>query len=394
VTFKFSERVGRAGLSATLAVTLRVTELRRAGFDIISLGAGEPDFDTPPHIKRAAIEAIEDGFTKYTPVDGIPELKRAVIDKLRRDNQLEYDMDQVLVSCGGKQSFYNLAQALLGAGDEAVIPAPYWVSYPDIVRLADGTPKIVPAALEQGYKISASQLDAAINERTRLVVLNSPANPTGAVYSRDELAALGEILRRHPRVIIASDDIYEHIYWGDAPLSNIVNVCPDLYDRTVVLNGVSKAYAMTGWRIGYSAGAAPLIAAMKLVQSQSTSNPTSISQVAARAALEGDGACVRAMVDILRQRHDLVVSLLGDVPGVRWIAAQGALYLFADFREAIAGLEGVDDDVALADYLLQEAKIALVPGSAFGAPGHMRLSFATSKELLVEAVERLRRALD
>lgn len=389
---KLSDRVKRVKPSPTLAVTARAAELRAAGQDIIGLGAGEPDFDTPAHVKEAAIKAIRDGFTKYTPVDGTPSLRRAVADKLRRDNQLEYTPTQVLVSCGGKQSFFNMAQALLGSGDEVVIPAPYWVSYPDMVLLADGKPVIVEAGIEQGFRITPEQLDGAITARTRLVVLNSPSNPTGAVYSRSELEALGEVLRKHPHVMVATDDIYEHILWADDAFANIVTVCPDLYDRAIVLNGVSKAYAMTGWRIGYAAGPELLIKSMKKIQSQSTSNPASISQVAAQAALEGDQSFIAEMVGVFKERHDFVVSELNAIDGVKCIASQGAFYAFPDLSEMVSRVDGVANDVELAEHLINEAGVALVPGSAFGAPGYMRLSFATSKELLAEALRRLKRA--
>ena len=303
-----SRRVQSIKPSPTLAVTARAGALKAAGKDIIGLGAGEPDFDTPDHIKAAAIAAIERGFTKYTPVDGTPSLKAAVIAKFKRDNGLAYTPKQILVSCGGKQSFFNLVQAVINPGDEVIIPAPYWVSYPDIVLLADGMPVIVDAGIEQGFKMSAAQLEAAITPKTRMVVINSPSNPTGAVYSRQELAALGEVLRAHPQVLIATDDMYEHISLDDAPFANILNACPDLYPRTMVLNGVSKAYSMTGWRIGYAAGPEPIIQAMTNVQSQSTSNPTSISQVAAEAALNGDQACMAPMLAAFKQRHQLLVD--------------------------------------------------------------------------------------
>ena len=390
---QLSQRVQRIKPSPTLAVTARAKALRAAGHDIIGLGAGEPDFDTPEHIKQAAIDALHAGFTKYTPVDGTPELKEAVIAKFKRDNALDYAPDQILVSCGGKHSFYNLAQALLDAGDEVIIPAPYWVSYPDMVLLADGKPVIVEAGLEQGFKITAEQLEAAITARTRLLVLNSPSNPTGVAYTRAELAALGEVLRRHPQVLVATDDMYEHILWSEEPFANILNACPDLYERTVVLNGVSKAYSMTGWRIGYAAGPKVLMQAMKNIQSQSTSNPTSIAQVAATTALNGDQACIQVMLQAFKQRHDFVVEALNAIDGIQCLPSQGAFYSFPDMREAIARLEGVADDVALAEYLLEHAGVALVPGSAFGAPGYMRLSFATSIDNLREAAARLDRAL-
>lgn len=375
--------------SPTLAVTARANALRAAGNDIIGLGAGEPDFDTPQHIKQAAIDAINAGFTKYTAVDGTPELKQAIINKFSSDNNLSYEPEQVLVSCGGKQSFYNLCQALLNDGDEVIIPAPYWVSYPDMVLLADGQPVIIEADISQHFKFTPQQLEAAITQRTRLVVINSPSNPTGMVYSRSELEAIGDVLRQHPDVLIASDDMYEHILWSDEPFCNIVNTCPDLYERTIVLNGVSKAYSMTGWRIGYAAGPANLIKAMKKIQSQSTSNPTSISQVAAQAALEGDQVCIQQMLVAFKQRHDRVVEGLNAIEGVSCLPSQGAFYAFPDMRGYIDKVDGVEDDVQLAEYLIEKAGVALVPGSAFGSPGYMRLSFATSTENLEEALCRL-----
>jgi aspartate aminotransferase len=389
-----SQRVQRIKPSPTLAVTSRAAELRAAGKDIVSLGAGEPDFDTPEHIKQAAIRAIKAGATRYTAVDGTPELKTAIINKFQRENGLTYQPNQILVSCGGKQSFYNLVEALLNPGDEVIIPAPYWVSYPDMVRLADGEPVIVKTGLDQRFKMSPEQLEAAITARTRLVVLNSPSNPTGVAYNRAELQALAEVLLRHPQVLIATDDMYEHILWTDEPFANIVNVCPTLYPRTMVLNGVSKAYAMTGWRIGYAGGPAQLIQAMKKIQSQSTSNPASPSQAAATEALNGDQSCITPMVSAFKQRHDYLVKALNELPGVRCAAADGTFYAFPDFSGAIASLDGVDDDVKLAEYLLNEVGVALVPGSAFGAPGYVRLSFATSLEVLKEAMRRLQQALN
>jgi aspartate aminotransferase len=384
--------VQRIKPSATLAVTARAAALRAAGQDIIGLGAGEPDFDTPEHIKDAAKRALDRGFTKYTAVDGIPTLKQAVIRKFQRDNGLAYAPEQVVVSCGGKQCFYNLAQALLDPGDEVVIPAPYWVSYPDMVLLADGVPVVVEGPLEQGFKVRPEQLAAAISPRTRMVVINSPSNPTGVCYTRAELAALGEVLRAHPDVLVATDDMYEHIVWGEERFANVLMVCPDLYERTVVLNGVSKAYSMTGWRIGYAAGPAALVRAMVNVQSQSTSNPTSIAQVAAQAALEGDQGFIGEMVAAFKARHDFVVGALNGMRGVRCLPAQGAFYLFPDIREAQAAA-GLADDVAFAEWLLREAGVAVVPGSPFGAPGFMRASIATSMQNLERAMERLEKAL-
>ncbi|MHB8624248.1 MAG: pyridoxal phosphate-dependent aminotransferase [Sulfuricaulis sp.] len=386
---RLSGRVNRIKPSPTLAVTNRARELKAQGKDVIGLGAGEPDFDTPKHIKEAAIRAIRDGFTKYTAVDGTPGLKQAVIAKFKRDNGLDYTPDEVLVSVGGKQSFFNLAQALLDNGDEVVIPAPYWVSYPDMVMLADANPIIVAASIDQGFKIRPEQLDRTITRKTRLLVINSPSNPTGAVYTRAELTALGEVLRNHPHVLVVTDDMYEHILWSDEPFSNILNTCPDLKDRTIVLNGVSKVYAMTGWRIGYVAGPKTVIAAMKKIQSQSTSNPTSIAQVAAEAALNGDQGCIAPMVRAFRERHDHVVRRLNQISGVRCLPSQGTFYAFPDFSKAIAATSGVNNDVEMAEYLLNKAEVALVPGSAFGAEGHLRLSYATSMELLGKALDRI-----
>jgi len=388
VTIVLSERVQRLQPSPTLAVTARAAELRAQGRDIIGLGAGEPDFDTPEHIKDAAIRAIHAGKTKYTPVDGTPTLKQAVIAKFKRDNQLDYAPNQILVSCGGKQSFFNLCQALLNAGDEVIVPAPYWVSYPEIVQIAGATPVIVYAGPEQHYKLNPAQLEAAITPRTRLLVLNSPSNPTGMAYTREEFLAFAEILRRHPDVLIATDDMYEHFQWGNGPFCNILMAAPDLYERCIVMNGVSKAYAMTGWRIGYAGGPQPLIAAMKNVQSQSTSNPTSISQAAAEAALNGDQECVAVMCRAFQERHQFVYETLGKMPDVRVLPADGTFYSFPDLSGVIQRL-GLKDDIQLCERLLTDSGVAVVAGSAFGAPGHVRLSFATSMDNLKGALQRI-----
>ena len=393
-----SQRVQAIKPSPTLAVTARAAKLKAEGKDIIGLGAGEPDFDTPQHIKDAAIAAINQGFTKYTAVGGTPSLKQAVITKFKRDNGLDYSAKQILVSCGGKQSFFNLALAVINPGDEVIIPAPYWVSYPDIVLIAEGKPVIVQAGIEQGFKMTAAQLQAAITPRTRMVVINSPSNPSGAVYSLDELKALGEVLRPHPSILIATDDMYEHIALTDARFANILNACPDLYPRTMVLNGVSKCYSMTGWRIGYAGGPEHIITAMENVQSQSTSNPTSISQVAAEAALNGDQGCITPMLHAFRERHVYVVDALNRIPGVQCIMAGGAFYAFPDVRAAIAALHQKGtlkqaSDVAFSEYLLEQAGVAVVPGSAFGSEGYMRLSFATSMDNLRNAIARIAKAL-
>ncbi len=395
---KLSARVQAIKPSPTLAVTARAAKLKAEGKDIIGLGAGEPDFDTPQHIKDAAIAAINKGFTKYTAVGGTPSLKQAVIAKFKRDNGLDYTAKEILVSCGGKQSFFNLALAVINPNDEVIIPAPYWVSYPDIVIIAGGKPVIVQTGIEQNFKLTATQLAAAITPKTTMVVINSPGNPSGAVYSLAELKALGEVLRQHPNILIATDDMYEHIALTDDRFVNILNACPDLYPRTMVLNGVSKSYAMTGWRIGYAAGPAHIITAMENVQSQSTSNPTSISQVAAEAALSGDQGCIRPMLKAFRERHEYVVNTLNKIPGLRCIKAGGAFYAFPDAREAIAalhkkGLLKEATDVAFSEYLLEQSGVAVVPGSAFGSEGYMRLSFATSMDNLQQALARIAKVL-
>jgi aspartate aminotransferase len=390
---KLSARVQAVKPSPTLAITARAAALRAEGKDVIGLGAGEPDFDTPDHIKAAAIEAINSGKTKYTAVDGTASLKQAIIDKFKRDNDFDYSAEQILVSVGGKQSFYNLAQAILDAGDEVIIPAPYWVSYPDMTLLADGVPVVVECGADTQFKITPEQLATAITPKTRLFVINSPSNPTGMAYSKDELAALGEVLRQHPHVLIATDDMYEHILWDAGSFVNILNACPDLTDRTMVLNGVSKAYSMTGWRIGYAAGPASIIKAMKKIQSQSTSNPTSISQYAAEAALNGSQQCIADMMVHFKQRHDYVVDRLNKMPGVECLSTDGTFYVFPSVTGLIDAIDGVNDDLELAEYLIEKAGVALVPGSAFGAPGFARISIATSMENLSNALDRIEKAI-
>ena len=393
MSIKLSARVQAVKPSPTLAITARANALRAAGQDVIGLGAGEPDFDTPEHIKKAAIKAIKAGQTKYTPVDGTASLKQAIIDKFQRDNGLEYAADQILVSCGGKQSFYNLAQAILDPGDEVIIPAPFWVSYPDMVLLAGAQPVLVHADAKQNFKMTAAQLRGALTEQTRLVVINSPSNPTGMAYTKEELEALGEVLREHPRVVIATDDMYEHIVWEQGSFVNILNACPDLYERTMVLNGVSKAYSMTGWRIGYAGGPADVIKAMKKIQSQSTSNPTSISQAAAEAALNGPQECIGEMLVHFKQRHDYVVERLNKIPGVECLPTDGTFYVFPSVKGLIEAIDGVHDDLELAEHLIEKAGVALVPGTAFGLAGHVRISIATSMENLSAALDRIEAAI-
>ena len=392
MTLPVSRRVQRVKPSPTLAVTARAARLRAQGKDVIGLGAGEPDFDTPEPIAQAGIDAIRGGFTRYTNVDGIDELKDAVIAKFARDNGLSYERSQILVSSGAKQTIYNLCMALLDPGDEAVIPAPYWVSYPDMVLLADGLPVMPFAGMAQAYKITPRQLAAAITSKTRLVLLNSPCNPTGAAYTRAELRALGEVLIENPRIVIGTDDMYEKIYWGPEPFCSLLTAVPELYSRTVTINGVSKAYAMTGWRIGYCGGPRELIAAMATIQGQSTTNASSISQRAATAALNGDQSCVTRMNAAFKERRDVVVRALNALPGVSCLPGAGTFYAFADVSRAMASL-GCRDDGEFAEMLLNEAGVAVVPGSGFGAPGHMRLSFACSLQTLEKALDRMARVL-
>jgi len=387
-----SRRVQRVKPSPTLAVTARAARLRAEGKDVIGLGAGEPDFDTPAHIAQAGIDAIKGGFTRYTNVEGIDELKDAIIAKFKRDNGLTYERPQILVSSGAKQTIYNLCMAVLDPGDEAVIPAPYWVSYPDMVLLADGLPVMPLAGFAQGYKITPRQLEAAITPKTRLVLLNSPCNPTGAAYTRAELKALGEVLLEHPRIVIGTDDMYEKIYWEPESFTSLVSAVPELYARTVTINGVSKAYAMTGWRIGYCGGPKEIITAMATIQGQSTSNASSISQKAAAAALSGDQSCVTKMTQAFKERRDFVVRALNSMPGVSCLPGAGTFYAFAEVSRAMAALSCRDDN-EFAELLLNDAGVAVVPGSGFGAPGHVRLSFACSMQTLEKALDRIARLL-
>lgn len=384
-----SQRAASIKPSATVAINGKATQLRAQGVDIINLSVGEPDFDTPAHIKEAGVAAIQAGHTKYTAVDGIPALKEAVITKFKNENQLAYDKDQILISCGAKQALYNLTQAVLNPGDEVIVPAPYWVSYPAMVLLAEATPVIVATTPDNRFKITPEELENAITEKTKIVILNSPGNPTGMAYTELELKALSQVLAKHPHVLIASDDMYEHILWGADRFVNILNVSPELSDRTIIFNGVSKSYAMTGWRIGYSAGPKSIIAAMRKIQSHSTSNPTSISQYAAVAALTGDQSFLAEMNRVFKERHDVVHAALNDIQGIQCPPADGAFYLFPDVRAAIEGF-GLPDDVALSEKILEEAHVAVVPGTAFGAPGFIRLSFANSLDNLKSALARLK----
>ncbi len=379
--------------SPTLAVTARAAELRTEGKDIIGLGTGEPDFDTPQHIKEAAIEALRKGQTKYTAVDGTAELKLAIINKFKRENDITYNNNQILVSCGAKHSIYNLFQATLNPGDEVIIPAPYWVSYPDMAKLAGAEPVILKTTIEDSFKITPDKLRGAISDKTRMVVFNSPSNPTGVSYSKEELAALGEVLLNHRDILIMTDDIYEHILWGQDKFINIVNACPELYDQTIVVNGVSKAYSMTGWRIGYVGGPKSIVKGMKKIQSQSTSNASSMAQAAAVAALDGDQTYIKESTGIFKARHDFVLKSLQEIDGINCLASEGTFYSFPDMNDLIEKLDGISNDIELAEFFLEKAEVAMVPGSAFGAPGCMRISFATSMENLEKSMERIKAAL-
>jgi aspartate aminotransferase len=384
-----AQRVRKVKPSPTLVVTAKAAQMKAQGLDVINLGAGEPDFDTPQHIKLKAIAAIEAGYTKYTAVDGIPELKEAIRQKFQRDNGIDYQLNQIIASVGGKQSCYNLCQALLNPGDEVIIPAPFWVSYPDMVLLADGVPVIIPTTPAQRYKINAQQLEKALTPKTKLIFFNSPSNPSGVAYTLDELKALGEVLKKHPNVMIASDDMYEHILW-QGTFCNILNACPDLYDRTILLNAVSKSYAMTGWRIGYAAGPAVVINAMKTIQSQSTSNPCSIAQRAAVEALSGDQTSIHEMLKAYQQRHEYVAARLLAIPGIEVIPADGTFYIFPSIQELIKR-RGYANDIEFSERLLQEVGVAIVPGSAFGSEGSIRFSFATGIDTLKDAMNRFER---
>ncbi|MFM6852470.1 MAG: pyridoxal phosphate-dependent aminotransferase [Sphingopyxis sp.] len=393
---RISAAVNRIQPSATLAMTQKVGELKRAGVDIIGLSAGEPDFDTPDFVKEAAIAAIRAGQTKYTDVGGTPELKAAIAAKFKRDNSLDYATDQVIVGVGGKHVLFNALCATVDVGDEVIIPAPYWVSYPDIVAYAGGTPVFIAAGAHQNYKITAQQLDDAITAKTRWVIFNSPSNPTGAAYSATELAALGEVLRRHPHVLILTDDMYEHVWYADTPFATIAQVCPDLYDRTLTVNGCSKSYAMTGWRIGYAAGPQWMIKAMAKLQSQSTSNPCSIAQAAATAALNGPQGFLEARNDAFQERRDAVVAMLNDAPGLVCPMPEGAFYVYPDATGCMGKTtpdgQLIDSDSALIDYFVASARVAAVPGHAFGLSPAFRISYATSLDVLNEACRRIQRA--
>ena len=391
--------VKRISESPTLAITAKAAKLKSEGKDVIGLAAGEPDFDTPDFIKKAAIDAIYKGLTKYTPVTGIPSLKKAVVDKLSKENNLDYQVDEIIVGTGGKQCIFNLCLAILNAGDEVIIPAPYWVSYTDIVELTGAKPIIIPCGIEQKFKITPDQLESSITDSTKLIFINSPSNPTGSVYTELELKNIAKVLLRYPKVFIATDDIYEKINLDDQPFHNILMVEPKLKKQSIIINGVSKAYSMTGWRIGYAAGPKEIIKAMGILQSQSTSNPTSISQAAAEAALNSDQSCIKPMIEAFKERHSFVVKAFNDIKGLDCIDAQGAFYSFPCAKDAIDmlyknGKLKSNNDIAFCEYLLDTKGVAVVPGSAFGAEGYFRISFATSMDNLKEALKRIKQAIE
>ena len=388
-----SNRIQKVKPSATITISAKAMELRANGVDVISLSAGEPDFDTPEHIKKAAIEAINKGQTKYTQVDGTPELKDAIINKFSRDNNLHYQRENIIASTGAKQTLYNLFQSVLEVDDEVVIISPYWVSYPDMVILADANPVIIKTHQEDNFEIDMDSFRAALTEKTKLLILNSPSNPTGLTYTKAQYESMGKILSDYPNVLIATDDMYEHIYWGNEPFTSFAEVCPNLFDRTITINGVSKAYAMTGWRIGYCGAPKSIVKAMKKVQGQSTSNPSSISQVAAIAALNGPHDAVNMMVGEYKKRHDYLCDALNKINGFNVSPGTGAFYLFPEVSSVIES-KGFADDIEFSSFLIDQANVAVIPGSAFGAEGCIRISYATSMELLKESIARIKSSIE
>ena len=393
-----AESLSRIKPSPTMAVTQKAAELKAAGRDVIGLGAGEPDFDTPDNIKAAAIAAIEAGDTKYTAVAGTPALKEAIATKFKRDNGLDYASDQIIVGVGGKQVLYNALMASLNPGDEVIIPAPYWVSYPDMTLLADGTPVIVECGQEHGFKLQADKLENAITDKTKWLILNSPSNPTGAAYSRDDMKAVTDVLMRHTDVWVMSDDMYEHLVYDGFTFVTPAQVEPGLFDRTLTINGVSKSYAMTGWRIGYAGGPAELIKAMSKVQSQSTSNPCSVSQAAAVEALNGPQDFIAERNTVFAERRDMVVELINDIDGLTCLTPEGAFYVYPSCA-ALIGRKTPEGKVLRGDgdfvtYLLEAEGVASVQGEAFGLSPYFRISYATSTEALSEACARIKRAVD
>ena len=386
---KLSKRISNTKTSATIAMSMKARELISQGKDVISLSAGEPDFDTPNHIKEATIKSINAGNTKYTPVDGMLALKESIVRKFKNENNLEYGQNQILVSAGCKQSIYNLCQAVLDKGDEVLIPSPYWVSYPEIVKLSDATPVFIETNSENNFKVTGEMLLNNITNKTRMLLLNSPSNPSGFIYNESDLRNIGDVLKDYPNIIIASDDIYEHIIFNEKKFINILNVCPNLYDQTIILNGVSKAYAMTGWRIGYAVGNTEIIGAMKKIQSQSTSCTCSISQAAAAAALDQGNEEVSKMVAEYQERSEFLHLELNKIDGIQYKKPDGSFYAFVNVNDLINKLEGIDNDFDLAEYFLNKANVAVVPGTAFGSKNHIRISFATSMSNLKEAINRI-----
>lgn len=385
-----SQRIQQIAPSMTMAVSAKAAELKAQGEDVISFGSGEPDFPTPEHICQAATKAMQEGMTHYTAVGGLPELKQAIVAKFARDNHLMYSTDEVIVSCGAKHSIYNVLQALLDAGDEVIIPSPYWVSYPDMVKLAEGVPVVVECDADQDFKMSAQDLEEAITPKTKVVFLNSPSNPTGRIYRTDELQQLAQVLRHHQKIFIISDDIYEHLIYTADPFQNILNVAPDLRERCIIVNGVSKAYAMTGWRIGYCAAPKRLVAAMQKLQGQCTSNPNSIAQIATIAALEGGLGCVQDMLESFTERNQLMTEMLSTVTGLEPVSlAEGAFYQFIHIDKLMQD-KNVHSDIEYAELLISEKKVAVVPGTPFGLKDHIRFSFATSNTQIEEGISRLR----
>ena len=391
---QLSNRVGKVSPSQTLSIGTLTARIQESGKNVINLATGQPDFDTPDHIKKAAIKAIRDGYTKYTSVGGSLLLRQAIVDKMKRENALDYDAEkQILVSCGAKHSLYNLCQALLDVGDEVIIPKPYWVSYPEMVKLAGGKPVFTDIGNQPELKLNAAELRRCITKNTKMLILNSPNNPSGGVYDEEELRSLSEVLLEHPPITIVSDDIYEHILFGNRTFKNIINVCPDLYERSIIVNGVSKAYSMTGWRIGYTCTSAEVNNAMKKIQSHSTSNPASISQEAAREALSGSQDFVKESNQIFEQHHDYAYKQLCATEGIECLPSAGSFYLFADFSKVIESLPNVSNDLELAEYFLKEVHVATVPGIAFGMSGYLRISFSTTLDNMKTGIARIRDAI-
>ncbi len=390
-TLILADRLNAVKPSPTMAVTAKAAQMKADGIDVIGLGAGEPDFDTPLHVRDAAKKAMDEGQTRYTPVGGTKALINAIIGKFKRENQIDYSADEIMVGCGGKQVIFNALLATINPGDEVIIPSPYWVSYPDMTRFAEGLPVVIDCPAEQGFKLTAQSLEAAITKKSKWLILNSPSNPTGAVYTKAELEALIEVIERHPHLLVMSDDIYEHLVYGETKFYTLAQLAPQLKNRILTVNGVSKAYAMTGWRIGYAGGPAAMIKAMTKIQSQSTSNPCSISQAAAVEALNGTQDFLNEWRNAFARRRDLVVAKLNAIEGIDCLTPDGAFYVFPSCKSLLGGKLKTATDFS--DYLLEEAKVAVVMGEAFGMDGHFRISYATSDKVLENACERIAKAV-